>query len=61
MSTRQEAAPPLLERGAAPMEAREAVKRPEPEARTPAPRQASAWDPYEIWRTRVKRPDGPTR
>jgi hypothetical protein len=61
MSTRQEAAPPPIERRAVRVATPEAVKSPGPEGRTPPERQPSAWDPYEIWRTRVKKPEGPPR
>jgi hypothetical protein len=56
MATPQEAAPPPIKDRDAPSEAGAGVK-PRVNPGT-GPEEPSAWDPYEVWRTRVKGPEG---
>lgn len=56
MAKPQEAVKPPIEGCDAPSGAPASVKsQPSPEA---DPKDLSAWDPYEVWRTRVKGPEG---
>ena len=51
----EEAVKPPLEGRDAPSGAPAGVKSPNTES---DPKDPSAWDPYEVWRTRVKGPEG---
>lgn len=59
MSTRTDAVLPplLLERRASRAQTKETSAAGPPRGRIR--KRTSAWDPYEVWRTRVKSPSGP--
>jgi hypothetical protein len=53
--SRETVQPPIEGHGAPSGGPADANPKPSP---PPGPREPSTWDPYEVWRTRVKNPEG---